>query len=242
MALSTLEEILKPIILAIALLFLTGLAAAGEKLPHRTVRVVGTSEVKVVPDRAVISVGVEKQNASARLAKQGAAETARRLLDELHANGVEEKDIQTIFLSLQPQFNYRRGMKMSYFVAEQTLSVTIRDLTKLDSIFESLIKAGANQIDSIEYETSDLRKYRDQARDLAVKAAREKAQALAMALDQTIGKAVSIEEVPQSADQYSAFVSNATIENAKTRQSSGPTTSAGEKTISASVIVAFDLN
>jgi uncharacterized protein len=233
---------LKSIVFAIALLLLTGLAAAEEKLTLRTVRVVGTSEVKVVPDRAVINVGMEKQNPSARLAKQGADEAARRLLDELHANGVEEKDIQTTFLSLQPQFNYRHGMKMSYFVAEQTLSVTIRDLSKLDSIFEALIKAGANRIDSIEYESSDLRKYRDQARDLAVKAAREKAQALAAALDQTIGKAVSIEEVPQSADQYSTFMSNATFENAKLRQGNGPTTSAGEKTISASVIVAFDLN
>lgn len=233
---------MKPIIFATALLFLTGLAAAEEKLPPRTVRVVGTSEVKVVPDRAVISVGVEKQNPGARLAKQAADEAARRLLNALHGNGVEEKDIQTTFLSLQPQFNYRHGMKMSYFVAEQTLSVTIRDLTKLDSIFESLIKAGANQIDSIEYETSDLRKYRDQARDLAVKAAREKAQALAAALDQTIGKAVSIEEVPQSSDQYSAFVSNETREDAATKTRTGPTTSAGAKTISASVIVAFDLN
>lgn len=159
---------MKPIVFAIALLLLTGLAAAEEKLPPGTVRVVGTSEVKVVPDRAVISVGVEKQNPSARLAKQGADEAAGRLLNELHANGVEEKDIQTTFLSLQPQFNYHHGMKMSYFVAEQTLTVTIRDLTKLDLIFESLIKAGANRIDSIEYETSDLRKYRDQARDLAV--------------------------------------------------------------------------
>lgn len=232
---------MKSIRLAIALLCLIGLSAGEEKPLSRTVRVVGAAEVKVVPDRAVISLGVEKQNVSASVAKQSADAAARRILDALRANGVDEKDIQTTFLSLQPQFNYRHGMKMSYFVAEQTMSVTIRDLAKLDSILESLIKAGGNRIDSIQYETSDLRKYRDQARDLAVKAAREKAQALATALNETIGKAASIEEVPDSGDRYSSM-SNTIYRYSGGPAKTGPSTAAGEKTISASVVVAFDLN
>ena len=233
---------MRSICLAIALLCLVSLSVAEEKPPLRTVKVVGTAEVKVVPDRAVISLGVEKQNVNASVAKQSADAAARRILDALRTNGVDEKDIQTTFLSLQPQFNYRRGMKMSYFVAEQTMSVTIRDLAKLDSILESLIKAGGNRIDAIQYETSDLRKYRDQARDLAVKAAREKAQALATALNQTIGKAASIEEVSESDNQYSYLYANASYVNTRAPAKVSPSTAAGQKTISASVVVAFDLN
>jgi len=206
------------------------------------VRVVGTAEVKVVPDRAVIELGVEKQNASARLAKQFADATARAILADLRSNGIDEKDIQTTSLSLQPQFNYRKGLKISYFVAEETMAVTIRDLSKLDSLLESLIKAGGNRIESIQYETSDLRKYRDQARDFAVKAAREKAQALAKALGQEVGKAYSIEEVGESAYQYSGLLSNATYEVSKARAKPAPTTAAGERTVSASIVVSFDLN
>jgi uncharacterized protein YggE len=107
-------------------------------------------------------------------------------------------------------------------------------------LLESLIKAGVNRLDSIQYETSDLRKYRDQARDLAVKAAREKAEALANALGQSIGKANLIEETPGS--QFSA-VSNASYSYDFTKSKlAGHSTAAGQQSISASVTVSFDLN
>jgi uncharacterized protein YggE len=153
---------------------------------------------------------------------------------------VEEKDIQTTFLALRPQFDYRKGMRISYFAAEQTMSVTVRDLSKLDALLESLIKAGGNRIDSIDYETSDLRKYRDQAREQAVKAAREKAQALAAALGQQIGKAQAIEEMVEPAYQGYSFMPN-TSAGTRSRGQGGPSLAAGQKSISASVVVSFDL-
>jgi uncharacterized protein YggE len=202
---------MKPSVIAAMLLTLSGLAIAEDRPPVKVVRVFGTSDVKVVPDRAVIELGVEKQSASARLAKQAEDAAARRLLAALRANGIEEKDIQTTYLSLRPQFDYRKGMRISYFAAEQTMTVTVRDIAKLDALVESLMKAGGNRIDAIQYETSELRKYRDQARDLAVKAAREKAQALAAALGQGIGKAQSIEEVPESEYQSPHQIYNALL-------------------------------
>jgi len=191
----------------------------------------------VVPDRAVIEVGVEQQSSSARLAQHAADAVAQRVLASLRAGGVEEKDIQTTFLILKPQFDYRKGMRISYFVAAQTMSVTVRDLSKLDGLLESLIQAGGNRIDSIDYETSDLRKYRDQARELAVKAAREKAQALAAALGQEIGKAHAIEEVTEPAYQSYLNVSVETRSGGRGGLSLAP----GQKSVSASVVVSFDL-
>jgi uncharacterized protein YggE len=225
------------------LLFVSTLVVAEDRIPPKVVRVVGTAEVKVVPDRAVIEIGVEKQNANAVVAKQLADRAARSLLASLHANGVDDNDVQTTFLTLRPQFDYRKGMRISYFVAAQTMSVTVRDLAKLDSLLESVIKAGGNWVNSIEYETSDLRKYRDQARDLAVKAAREKAKALAQALGQDIGKPYSIEEIPETSD-VSLALANFSNEYSgiPAKRTRGPATSAGERTITASVTVSFDLN
>jgi uncharacterized protein YggE len=233
---------MKPFTVVIAFLILTSLAAADDKQPPKLVRVTGTSEVKVVPDRAVIELGVEKQDSSASVAKQAEDAAARRILASLRANGIDEKDIQTTYLSLQPQFNYRKGMRISYFVAEQTMSVTVRDLTKLDALLESLIKAGGNRIDSVQYETSDLRRYRDQARELAVKAAHEKAAALANALGQEIGKAYTIEEIPDS--NYSSAwgaTSNTVYAYDSAAKTRGPAVAPGQKAISASVTVSFDL-
>jgi uncharacterized protein len=227
--------------LAVVFCLLASLAVAQDRLPPKVVRVVGTAEVKVVPDRAVIEIGVEKQDPSATVAKHAEDAAARRILAALRTNGIEEKDIQTTFLSLQPQSYTRKGLRVSYFVAAQTMAITVRDLAKLDTLLESLIKSGGNRIYSIGYETSDLRKYRDQARDEAVKAAREKAGALARALGQDIGKAQSIEEVPDYG--FSAGLqANTNFEAFSRDKAAAPTIAVGQKTISASVTVSFELN
>jgi len=242
MMISTLEETMKPFTLLTTLLLLTGLAVAEDKLPVRLVRVVGTSEIKVVPDRAAIELGVEKQNPNARVAKQAADAAARSILASLRQNGVDEKDIQTTFLSLQPQTTYVKKVRVSYLVAAQTMTVTVRNLAKLEPLLESLVEAGGNRINSIQYETSDLRKYRDQARDLAMKAAREKAHALAQALGQEIGKAQTIEEVPE----YEYSNPNSNVQRSYAVSSSpaslGLSIAVGQKAISASVTVSFELN
>ncbi len=231
---------MKVLKVVMVLCMLAGLAMAEDKLPIRFVRVVGTSEVKVVPDRVMIDIGVEKQDPSATVAKHAADAAARRILATLAANGIDEKDVQTTYLSLQPQSRYVKKVKIAYFVAAQTMTITVREPGKLDSLLEALIKAGGNRIDSISYETSDLRKYRDQARELAVKAAREKAEALAKALGQGIGRAQSIEEVPESG--YNNLMANSSFAFAGKAGVEGPSIAIGQKTISASVTVSFELN
>jgi uncharacterized protein len=237
------EELMKSVIVALSVLLLAGLAAAQnqDKAPAKVVRVVGTADVKVVPDRAVIELGVEKQNPGAAAAKQAADAASRKIIAALQASGVDAKDIQTTYLSLQPQSYVRKGVRVSYFVAAQTLTVTVRDLPRLDALLESLIKAGGNRIDSIRYETTDLRKYRDQARDLAVKAAREKAGALAGALGQQIGKAQVIDEVPDYSYASAGMLGNYAYETAGKLTRGEASTAAGQQSISASVVVSFEL-
>ncbi|HZS29057.1 MAG TPA: SIMPL domain-containing protein [Candidatus Angelobacter sp.] len=230
---------MKRIAMLMGLLCLAGVLSAEENTLPKVVRVVGTSEVKVVPDRAVIDIGVEKQDSRATTAKHAEDTAIRKILASLRANAIDEKDMQTTYLSLQPRTIYVKKVRTSYFVAEQTLTVTVRDLSKLDGILESLVQAGGNRIDQISYEVSDLRKYRDQARDLAVKAAQEKAEALARAVGQNIGKAQTIEEVNDTAYGYYA---NSTLGMVKKTRSPAPSIALGQKTITASVSVAFDLN
>jgi uncharacterized protein YggE len=228
--------------IAVVIAMLAGLAAAEEKTPSKFVRVIGTSEVKVIPDRAVIEVGVEKQDPRASVAKHAEDAAARKILAALRANGIDEKDIQTTYLWLQQRSSYVKKQRVYYFVAAQTMTVTVRDISKLDTLLEALVQAGGNRIDSIEYEISDLRKYRDQARNLAVKAAREKAEALAKALGQDIGRAQQVEEVPDLSYRYLGATSNVAYESAGQARAAGPSLAAGQKTISASVTVQFDLN
>jgi uncharacterized protein YggE len=84
--------------------------------------------------------------------------------------------------------DYRKGLRITNFTATQSLSVTIRNLSELDNVMDAVISTGANRIDGVEYQSSELRKYKDQARDEAAKAAKEKALALALALGTRSGR------------------------------------------------------
>jgi len=232
---------MRKITILLAISILTCLAWPQEKNSQpRGVTTTGTAEINVVPDMVLLQVGVENQSPRARTAKAAADATSRKILAALKDLGIDSKDIQTAYLSLQPQFDYRKGMQISYFSAEQSLTVKLHDVSKIDDVLDALIRAGGNRVDGIEYQSSELRKYRDQARDEAVKAAREKADALAKALGQQIGKAYSIEEErPQMFSPYG--YSNSVVTRNESPKPGGPSTSAGQLKVSAAVTVTFDL-
>jgi uncharacterized protein YggE len=227
--------------ISLAVAFLTcGLWAQEKASPARGVTTTGTAEVNVVPDEVLLQVGVQNQSPRAKSAKAATDATSRRILTALKGLGIDAKDIQTAYLSLQPQFDYRKGMRISYFSAEHSLTVKLREVSQIDEVLDALIKAGGNRMDGIEYQSSELRKYRDQARDSAVKAAREKAEALAKALGQQIGKAYSIQEdQPQMYSPYANTVL-AGLEADKSRAPI-PSTSPGQMKVNAVVTVSFEL-
>lgn len=207
----------------------------------KIVKTTGTAELKVTPDQAVVQLGVERQSAIAKSAKAAVANTSRKILAALKELNIEDKDIQTEYLYLQPMIDYRKGLLITNFTAEQSLSVTVRDISKLDAVMDAVISAGANHVGGVEYQSSDLRKYKDRARDAAAKAAREKAEALAAALGNQIGHTYAIEEVQQAEGYYGVVggvAANKFIEDEKSR---APSTAPGELTVKASVVVSFDL-
>jgi uncharacterized protein len=210
------------------------------RLP-KIVKTTGTAEIKITPDRAVIRVGVERQSATAKNAKAAVDTASRKILAAFKAATIDEKDIQTAYLDLQPTSYYEKRVRINNFTATQSLSVTIHDLSRLDNVMDAVMSAGANRIDGIEYQSSEQRKYRDQARDEATKAAKEKAVALAQALGNQVGKTYSIEEVQQW-DGYSVMGGlNANVAQERNAAPPPPSTAPGQLTVTASVIVSFDL-
>ena len=229
-------------IIASVVLSVMTLVAQGQEVCRepKVVKTTGTAELKVTPDRATVQLGVEHQSATAKYAKAEVASTSRKILAALKELNIEDKDIQTAYLYLEPMIDYRKGLRITNFTAEQSLSITVRDLSKLDTVMDAVISAGANHIGGIEYQSSDLRRYKDQARDAAAQAAREKAEALAKALGNQIGKTYSVEEVPQTEGFYgpvAGMMANTSLED----KSRGPSTAPGQLTVKASVVVSFDL-
>jgi uncharacterized protein len=231
------------IVAALLCLVASGVQAQEACRSPKVVRTTGTAELKVAPDQAVIQFGVERQSATAKIAKTAVANASRKILAALKGLNIEDKDIQTAYLSLQPMIDYRKGLRITNFTADQSLSITVRDLSKLDAVMDAVISSGANRIEGIEYQSSELRKYKDQARDEAAKAAREKADALARALGNRIGNTYAIEELQQNEGYYgpvNGFTANIAIAGEEMKGPT-PSTAPGELTVKASVVISFDL-
>jgi uncharacterized protein YggE len=105
-----------------------------------------------------------------------------------HAAGVDSKNIQTSALTMGPEYSDEKIPKLLGYQVSQAITVTLTDLSKYENLMTNSLKAGVNRVDGINFSVADPKKYREEARVQAVRAAREKAKVMAAELGQTIGK------------------------------------------------------
>jgi uncharacterized protein len=170
-------------------------ASAQETNNVPLITVGGEAEVRVLPDEVILSLGVETSSKMMEEAKSQNDERVRRALALGKDFGIEAKYIQTDFITVEPW--YRDGVtrpeNLEYRV-RKTIVMTLKDISKFESLLSKALEAGVTHVHGIQFRTTELHKYRDQARALAIKAAREKAIALASELGQKVGRAYRISE------------------------------------------------
>lgn len=166
------------------------------------VTVTGTSDVKVVPDSVDLRAGVQirEKDVAAGLAQQQAK--VAQVLALVRKFGVAEKDFQTDHVRITPVYKDERNniggsRVIDYYQLDKTISMTLRDPKRFDELLAALIGSGVNQVFGIQFKVTEIRKHRDQARELAVAAAKEKALAMARQLGQQVGRAFTIVEISQ---------------------------------------------
>ncbi len=155
----------------------------------------GEAVVKVQPDQIIITFGIETWDKNIMLAKQENNEIMKKAIVVIKEAGIREKDIQTDYLSIEPRYgdNYEKRNFIGYFV-RNTLVVTTAEPDKVENLVTGVLQSGVNYIHSINFQTTEFKKYREQARELALNAAKEKAEKMAGTLDQTIGNPIQISE------------------------------------------------
>lgn len=226
------------------LLCASSLAAAQEKPELRLITVTGEAEVKAPPDEVVFDLTVQTINKDLRLAKAQTDERLGKLLALTRKYKIPAQDVQTDYIKLEPR--YRGGDESRLFIGyavRKDLVFTLRDVTQAEDLLSEVIESGVTRINGIRFQTSQLRKYRDQARALAIKAAQEKAVALTTEIGQKIGKAFSIEEdVPSRVNAYQNVSQNAFNTSGGDSEPSEGTLALGQIKINARVTVRFELN
>ncbi len=221
----------------------------------RTINVSGNAQVMVAPDEVILTLGVESWDPKLSLAKTENDRIVQDLIGVTKDFSIPEKDVQTDFINIEPSFeSYQHNQITGYYVRRHVV-IKLRELAKFEDLLSSALETGVNYVHGIEFRTSELRKYRDQARSLAILAAQEKAQAMAGELDQNIGAPVTVEEVSNSWwFPYSSWwgsgsagaMSQNVIQNAPNQASSGldqadDALAPGQIAVSATVNVEFEM-
>lgn len=160
----------------------------------RSVRVSGAAVVYVTPDRALLQLGVQSNGITPDEVRNTNAQDIQRVIQAISALGVQAKDIATDYYIVYPVYEDYNSLVIIGYRIDNTVSITLREISLVDEVIIAALKVGANEVQDIQFYSSELRKYRDQARALAMEAAGEKAQALAGAAGAQAGCILSISE------------------------------------------------
>jgi uncharacterized protein len=238
----------------------TSALCAQENVPCRPlVSTTGSAEIRVVPDLADLMFEVEVRNADLTKARAGQAERMSRVLATLRNAGVKESELQTSQIEIVPNYENdssgggpfldaagRRpveSVNARFFKVSQSVSCTLHDVKKIANATADAVTAGATGVQGVHLRTSELRKYRDQARAQAIRAAKDKAVGLAGELGAKVGRPYAITE--NSYETGSQMFNNAVSQ----RSSSTPGGDSGESafapgtiSVNANVSVSFNLD
>lgn len=205
----------------------------------RTISVTGTGVVTIVPDLARVNIGVRTEAENVGDALEENNRQAEAISASLQDLGVEEKDIQTSNFNVYPSDRYdpmTGQVQGRYFVVENTVNVTVRELASLSDVLGAVVDAGANSIYGISFDVEDRDSAIAEARKLAIADAKAKAEAIAEVADVNLGELISI-NIASGNQPYPYFNGM----GGSMEQASVPI-SAGTLTISAEANLSYALN
>jgi uncharacterized protein len=183
---------------AVTALALVASPALAQMPAPPAISVSGEATVSAAPDQAQIDAGVVSEGKTAREASDANNAAMGKVLLALKGAGIEEKDYQTSRLLLQPQYppnpNRTGPAVISGYRATNRVAIKVRDITKIASLVDVLVGAGANEIGGISFVVSQASKLLDDARERAMADARRKAEIYANAAGVTLGDALRISE------------------------------------------------
>ncbi len=218
---------------------ITGLQAQQQVLPP-LVSVNGIGEVRVQPDQATLTMGVEVREKTLEQARKQADAKAAAILAYLKKQGISEKDVQTSYMRVFPIYNNGSYGQSSpdFYTAQKTMTVLVRKLNKFDDLMSGLYGAGVNQVDGLSFQVSDVEKYKTEARKLAVANAKQKATALTSDLGVALAGVYSINETTNGGRPMPMYAEAAMMKMSDAGDQ-GPTIAGGEVVITSTVNISF---
>ncbi len=221
------------------------------RAPFSSISVSGEAEVLVVPDEVVLTLGVESFDKVLKTAKTANDEAIKRTIAVARGYGIPAEYIQTDYLGIEPRHrNSDVAFELLGYDVRKTVVIKLRDISKFESLLTDVLDAGVTHVHMIDFRTTELRKYRDQARTMALKAAEDKAALLAGEAGHTVGPVQSIGEANYGyfssygswwGNRYNAATQNVSQSLGETSLSNDTTMAPGQISIRANVSMSFAL-
>ena len=221
---------------------------------QRTLSVTGSAEIKVLPDLATISLTVLDRGVDLQRTQRENTQTIQQFIDYLTKDlSIDPAHIQTNQIEVYPEYQYCNydtdrkcdPLSVQYYSVMKQIQIHLDDLADYEPLLQKAFDVGISQINHVEFQSSNLRKYKDQAREKAAIAAKEKADAVAKSLGVVVLKPISIQ---LNATEHSPYVGYNASSRAMTNtqsisfESSGESTlTAGQLSIGANVNVVFEI-
>ena len=174
-------------LLAMTAVFAGGVAAQSGNTTTTAEQLILTSstgEVTTTPDRAIISVTVETENPDAQSAQARNAQIMVAVTDALKKAGIATEDLKTTGYSIYPVYADSTNIltpKVQQYRVDNTLLITVRDISRAGEITDLAVQNGANRVDYITFTLSDEKQIslRSEALTRAIRQARADADVVA---------------------------------------------------------------
>jgi uncharacterized protein YggE len=166
----------------------TGIGPA-DAVPY--VETVGTGEVRLLPDRATVMVGIETRATNAAAASAASGKIQRAVLDTLRAIGFGESAVRTRDYDVTPEMQRANGRVVrSGYVARLTMAVQLSSLERIGEVLDAALARGATSVGGVEYSLSTADSAQRAALGKAVADAQRQAAAIASALGGSLGQVI----------------------------------------------------
>jgi len=232
------------LMLVVGTIIIVALVTANKKDQADKFSVVGSGAVYAKADIANINVGLKTgAKKTAAEATQESSDKMNNIITELKKLKIEKKDIKTSDYNLNPIYNWTedRGQELTGYEVTQTLNLKIRDLDKIGDVIAKTTEQGANQIGNINFTIDDEFALKNQAREMAIQKAKEKAKMIAKQSGIRLGEIKNVTE-DIAAPVYPTYA-NAKMEAVDSGQKelTAPTIQTGQNEIKVEVTLTYEV-
>jgi uncharacterized protein YggE len=181
--------------LLILIIMVAFISKAQDQKAVPQISVSGEGKISVKPDLVVLNFGIENIGDDAIEVKKHNDQTVDKVLKYIKNFGIPVADFQTTNISLNRNYDYDK--KKYFYQAVQSITINLNDISKYDHLILGLVDNGINNISNVEFKSSKIEEYKSEARKLALKDAKHKAEDYVSVLNQKVGKAILINDASQ---------------------------------------------